>query len=212
MPSEIKNEIVYSQMKAADRRGVLSFLRGSYPETPRQSDPQFWDWHFIDQPIDQADEIPVFLAKSGDRIAGQLAAIRVGLSVAGRSLRSMWILDLLVDPDFRRRGIMKQLVGIAERHTPYLLGVNTNKQHAPALLMGLGWGIVTKIPRYHKILFPGNAIKEIGRFMPLRWLMNLAFAPFRRSSKQSGADIRQLNEFDQTLDEFWNEARGQWPC
>ncbi len=206
------SEIVYGQMTLAEKEEVLSFLKASYPETPRQSDPTFWDWHFLEQPNVGEGEVPVCLARGGTRIAGQLAAIKVGLNVSGVTVPSMWILDLLVDPDFRRRGIMKKLVVITEGHTPYLLGLNTNKQHSPALLMSLGWKIVTKIPRFHKILFAGNAIKELGNLAPLRGLLNLPSVVFRRSRLHRAADIRRLSSFDTSVDELWSEARGQWPC
>ena len=207
----MQNDVIIEQMQLPERDTVLSFLKTAYLENPRQSEPDFWDWHFRQPPHCQPGNLPVWLAKSGTRIAGQLAAIPVELNVGGQTSPAIWILDLIVDPDFRRMGIAQRLVQAAEEYCPYILGVNTNEQHAPALLQKQGFVIVTKIQRFHKLLFPGEAFREVSKLGPLRPLTNLAFAPFRAGLKMD-YHIRQLTEFDASFDELWNEAKGQWPC
>lgn len=208
----MSDDITFEQMDLSEKDKVLSFLKTAYPDNPRQSDAEFWDWHFVEQPGSRAGQISTWLAKSGERIAGQLATIPVELNVAGKTVQSMWILDLMVDPDFRRRGIMKKLVKIAEQHSPHLLGVNTNRQHAPALLQSLGWVIVSKIPRFHKILFPGNAVRELSQVKAVRSALNLLFAPLRPRRAEIDEHVRILPKFDHSFDAFWNEARDQWGC
>lgn len=211
----MQNDVTVEQMTLSDRDKVLSFLSGAYSDNTRQSDGDFWDWHFLKPPSVEPDRLPVWLAKSGDRIAGQLAAIPVELNVSGEAKSAIWILDLIVDPDFRRMGIAQKLVLAAEEFCPYLLGVNTNEQHAPALLQKLGWRIVTRIPRFHRILFPGEAVREIRRFVPLRFAANLAFAPFRiglSGGLREGEKVKILDEFDDSFDELWRESNGQWKC
>ncbi|MGQ0542097.1 MAG: GNAT family N-acetyltransferase [Blastocatellia bacterium] len=211
----MQNGVTVEQMALSDRDKVLSFLRAAYSENPRQSNGDFWDWHFLKPPRVEPDRLPVWLAKSGDRIAGQLAAIPVELNVNDEAKRAIWILDLIVDPDFRRMGIAQKLVLAAEEYCPYMLGVNTNEQHAPDLLQKLGWRIVTKIPRFHRILFPGEAVREIRRYGVLRSTANLGFAPFRLGlggGLRDGENVRILNEFDGSFDDLWRESNGQWPC
>ena len=166
--------------------------------------------------ISKPEKMPVWLAKSGERIAGQLAAIPVELKVGTEILPSMWILDFVVDPKFRRQGIGKRLVLAAEESCDVLLGVNTMEQHAPALLQGLGWKIAGKIPRFHKLLFPGFALREIPKIKPLSKVVDLGFAPFRpRSDKKNlleNENLRLLETFDADFDKLWNEASGQWNC
>ncbi len=207
----MQNDVRIEQMNLSDRDKVLSFLKTAYADNLRHSDPDFWDWHFRLPPISDDENLPVWLAKRGTRIAGQLAAIPVELTVAGETRPAIWILDLIVDPDFRRMGIAQKLVQAAETYCPYILGVNTNEQHAPALLQKQGFVIVTKIPRFHKLLFPGEAFREITKIGPLRPLTNLAFAPFRTGLK-GGSQVRRLTEFDDAFDELWSEASAQWPC
>lgn len=207
----MQNDVRIEQMQLSDRDNVLAFLRTAYAENLRHSEPDFWDWHFQLPPLSESENLPVWLAKSGDRIAGQLAAIPVELNVNGETRRAIWILDLIVDPDFRRMGIAQKLVQAAEKYCPLILGVNTNEQHAPALLQKQGFVIVTKIQRFHKLLFPGEAFREVSKLGPLRPITNLAFAPFR-SGLKGETSVRRMTEFDASFDEFWSEARSQWPC
>lgn len=211
----MQDGIVIEQMKLSEKDSVLAFLKTAYSDNPRQSNSEFWNWHFVEPPYSEPHNLPVWLAKSGERIAGHLAAIPVELNVGAEAIRAIWILDLIVDPDFRRKGIGKKLVLAAERFCPFLLGVNTDQQHAPALLMGLDWVIVSKIPRYQKILFPGNAIREISRIKTLRNIVNGMFLPFRPRIKRDSLnefDLRVVEKIDSSFDDLWKEAREQWNC
>ena len=212
----MRNAVTIERFDLSEKENLLSFLKTAYDDNPRQSDERFWSWHFAESPLSSAKKMPVWLAKSGGRIAGQLAAIPVELKVGERVLPSMWILDFIVDPKFRRQGIGKNLVRAAEESCSVMLGVNTMEQHAPALLQGLGWKIVGKIPRFHKMLFPGAAVKEIAKIKPLASAVNLGFAPFRPRLKNknlsNNENLRILENFEAGFDELWDEASRQWNC
>ena len=204
------------QLKLSDKHQLLAFLREAYAENPRMSDERFWDWHFLENPYVAPDDLPVWLAWSGQRIAGQLAATPVRLQIGAERKPTMWILDLIVHDDFRRRGIAKQLVRKAEEFCAIGLGINTVEQHSTAVLESLGWLVPCKIPRYNKLLFAGNMLPEIARIAPLRRTLNLLSAPFRPRADQAlfqaGGKLRMLDKFDAAFDELWNEASANWPC
>lgn len=214
--TEMKNSVDVRQLELSEREELLSFLHKAYKENPRQSKPEFWDWHFLAAPLTDTQDVPVWVAKSGNRIAGQLGAIQVELNIGKENIKAIWILDLVVDPDFRRQGLAKRLVLEAQKFCPVMLGVNTMEQHAPILLQSLGWKIVTKIPRFHKLLFPGEAVREISRWKPLRRIANLTFAPFRPHLLHDYFDrnsrLRFVEQFDTSFDRLWQESRGQWAC
>lgn len=200
-------------MKLSETDKVLAFLGTAYPDNPRQSDPEFWNWHFRKPPHVQHDRPPIWLAKSGERIAGSVAGFPVKLSVGGEIYSAGWILDMIVDPDFRRMGIAQKMVSAAQEGYAYMLGVNTNEQHAPAMLQKLGWVIVTRIPRFHKLLFPGEALREIARYPIARRAANTAFAPFRiglGGGFHDDENVKILDGFDSSFDDFWNESKTQW--
>ncbi|MGC2237660.1 MAG: GNAT family N-acetyltransferase [Pyrinomonadaceae bacterium] len=212
MPDNVKIE----QMQLSDKEKLLSFLREAYAENPRMSDERFWTWHFLENPYVTSDNLPVWLAKSGERIAGQLAAIPVNLKVGGERKRAMWILDMIVHEDFRRQGIAKRLTLKSEEYCKLGLGVNTMEQHAPALLQGLGWKIIGKIPRYSKMLHAGNVLPEISRVNPLRKTFNFLSIPFRpradKSLFEGRGKLRVIEKFDSSFDKLWDESGEQWTC
>ncbi|MGH9881456.1 MAG: GNAT family N-acetyltransferase, partial [Pyrinomonadaceae bacterium] len=212
----MENSVRVKPFELAEKNALLSFLQAAYPDAPRQSDPRFWEWHFLESPYVTPDKMPVWVVKNGEQIIGQLAAIPVELKVGGVQTRAMWILDFIVHHDYRGRGLGKRLVRAAEEFCPLCLGVNTNEQTAPLLLKSLGWVIVGKIPRYSKLLFPGNALREVSQFKPLRQLINLCYAPLRPQLAERAANeddrLQNVEQFDSSFDTLWQEASGQWPC
>lgn len=203
---------VIEQMKLSEKGDVLSFLSKAYFDNPRQSDRRFWDWHFLEPPLSHADDLPVWLAKSDGRIVGHLAAIPVELNVGPEAVRAIWILDLIVNPASRRQGIAKKLAVAARDAYPFVLGINTTKQHSTAVLESLGFVVFTKVPRFQKVLFPGNALPQLESSPPLRSLANIAFAPFRPGVGTGDDRIRVIESFDGSFTDLWNEAKTQWGC
>lgn len=204
------------QFELSKKTELLSFLRTVYAENPRMSDARFWDWHFLENPYVEADNLPIWIAREGDKIVGQLAATPVKLKIGEQEKRAIWILDLVVRPDFRRKGLGKKLVAAAEAFCPFGLGMNTAEQHSTAMLESLGWKMIGKIPRYNKLLFPGEALREISRIKSLRQIANFGFAPMRPKFIKDFFDktknLRFIEEFDTSFDDLWRESSAQWTC
>jgi GNAT superfamily N-acetyltransferase len=204
------------QFELPEKDKLLAFLQTVYADNPRMSDASFWDWHFLKNPYVEADNLPVWIAKDGDEIVGQLAATPVKLQIGKEKKAAIWILDLIVHSDYRGKGIAKKLVLAAEEFCLLGLGVNTNEQTAPILLQKLGWKIVSKIPRYNKLLFPGEALREISQINPARRLANFCYAPLRPRLKKNffgkNKRLRLVDEFDSSFDDLWSESAAQWSC
>lgn len=210
------DDVRIEQMKLAERGALLAFRREVFADNPRMSDASFWNWHFPENPYVEKDNLPVWLAKSGEQIAGQLAAIPVRIKVGDEQKQAIWILDLIVHKDFRRRGIAKKLALAAEEFCPIGLGVNTAVQHSTELLQNRGWRLVCNIPRYSKLLFAGNAVREIARINLARATFNALSAPVRprvdREIFGAQSKLKLLEKFDSRFDTLWNESSGQWSC
>lgn len=204
------------QFDLSEKGALLSFLAIAYDDNPRMSDERFWNWHFLENPYTKSDNLPIWIAKEGTEIVGQLAATQVKLKVGEQEKPSMWILDLVVRPDFRRKGLGKKLVAEAEKFCAFGLGINTAEQHSTALLESMGWKMIGKIPRYNKLLFPGEALREISRIKVARRVSNFVFAPFRPRFDESffnkNKNLRFVKKFDDSFDDLWRETSTQWTC
>ena len=205
------DEIIIEQLKLSDKDKIIPFLQKAYADNPRMSSENFWNWHFLETPYSNIENLPIWIARAGDRIGGQLAATPVKINVGGEQTDAIWILDLIVAPEFRRRGLAKKLIRAAEEFCPLVLGINTKEQFSTQLLEGLGYKIILNIPRFHKFLFAGNDIREIANLKPLREMVNTAFAPFRPRFKEN-KNIRVVEKFDATFDDLWAEAETEWTC
>jgi len=207
--------MLIKQLELSEKGELLNFLRTAYAENPRMSDARFWDWHFLENPYVEPDNLPVWIAKDGDEIAAQLAATPVKLKVGDAEKSAMWILDLIVRPEYRRRGLGKKLVAAAEKFCPLGLGINTAEQHSTALLESMRWKMFGKVPRYNKLLFPGEALREISQIKILRRFANAVSAPLRpRVVKDfcENGNLRFVENFDASFDDLWRESSAQWIC
>jgi GNAT superfamily N-acetyltransferase len=204
------------QFELSEKSALLSFLKIAYPDNPRHCNAEFWEWHFPKNPFAETDNLPIWIAKDAGEIVGHLGAIPVKLKISDEQKKAIWILDLVVRPDYRRKGLGKKLVSAAEQFCPVGLGINTAEQHAAALLEGLGWKIISKIPRYNKLLFPGEALREISKIKPFKSLANVCFALLRPRFVQDffkeHKNLRFVERFDSSFDDLWRESSAQWSC
>ncbi len=208
--------MLVKQFELSEKDALLSFLRTAYADNPRMSDERFWNWHFLENPYTAPDNLPIWIAKENEEIVAQLAATLIKLKIGAAEKPSMWILDLIVRPDFRRRGLGKKLAAEAVRFCPLGLGMNTAEQHSTALLESVGWKMIGRIPRYGKLLFPGEALKEISGNRLLRRAANFTFAPMRskytKQSLRQMKNLRVVENFDASFDELWRAASAHRTC
>lgn len=211
MPSDVQ----IKQFELSDQAALLSFLRRAYPGEPRRGDVAFWKWHFLENPHAEPGDIPVWLAKDGNEIVGQMATIPVMLKVGQEEKRAIWSIDFIMLHEYRGRGLGKRLVHAAqESYCKTMMELGHNEQSG-AVFRSLKWVELGNINRYHKLLFPGDALKEISRFGPLRSFTNLIYKPFRprlSAPSESGFALRDVTAFDSSFDDLWRDANVQWPC
>jgi GNAT superfamily N-acetyltransferase len=209
-------EVQLKQFETAEREALLSFLREAYAEDPRKSDPAYWQWHYLENPHTSLDDVPLWVVKNGERIVGQTATLPVELKLGDETRRAIWILDFIVNAEYRGKGLGKRLVAAARDACPTMFALGFNEQ-SERVLRSLKWVMMGRIGRYHRLLFPGDALGEMSSRAIVRGALNLGYAPFRprmasRALSREGISLREVTRFDETFDALWKEASPQWPC
>ncbi|HLM60951.1 MAG TPA: GNAT family N-acetyltransferase, partial [Pyrinomonadaceae bacterium] len=110
--------MLIKQLELSEKDALLDFLRIAYADNPRMSDARFWEWHFPGNPYVKADNLPVWIAKDGNELVGQLAATPVKLKIGDTRKDAIWILDLIVHHNHRGKGLAKKLVLAAQEFCP----------------------------------------------------------------------------------------------
>ncbi|HQZ83022.1 MAG TPA: GNAT family N-acetyltransferase [Pyrinomonadaceae bacterium] len=204
------------QFTLEDRDALLEFLGRVYAADPRRRNRDFWEWHYLKNPYTNTADLPIWIALDGKKIVGHLAAIETEIKIGQETHRTIWILDLVIDENYRRRGIAKRLVEFAEEFRPIRLGINTHEQHSPELLEARGWTIVASVPRYTRVLFPGNAfLSGSGPQSMVRKVANSIYS-FRRRKIENFAplagEIRPIERFGSSADVLWDRASSWREC
>ena len=212
MPANVQ----IKQFELSDLDALLSFLRIAYPGELLKGDPTFWKWHFLENPYASDNDVPLWVVMDGARVVGQMATIPVRLKVGEEEKRAIWIIDFILLPEYRGQKLGKRLMQIArETYCSTMIALGYNEQSG-AVLRSHKWVEQGNINRYHRLLFPGNAVKEISQIALLRRLANLVYAPLRprikKLSPTGKGEVRQVKAFDASFDELWLDASSQWPC
>ena len=206
------------QFTVADTDSLLAFLREVYPDDPRKSEPIYWKWHYLENPYTRLDDVPLWVLHDEGRIVGQVATIPVALKVGAREeRRAIWILDFIVHENYRGQRWGRRLLDTAREHcrTMIALGINAG---STGVLNSQKWTAMGSIRRYHLLLYPGHAVKELAGRPALGRVVNFAYTPLRprRTSKRSfdenGVTVRAVERFDADFDDLWRRASPQWPC
>lgn len=97
-----------------------SFATRMFGNRRKRRNPDYLYWKFRGK---QGEELSSFkLALSDGKIVGQLGLIPCKLNLNGQIVESQWACDLVVDPDFRGKGVAKLLYQAAHDQKPITLG------------------------------------------------------------------------------------------
>src|SRR4030043_1130618 len=88
-------------------KGVLSLRRAVFGEIEEDKlDPRFWKWEFTECPEGKAY---IYIVKDGDKIVGHFADLPRRFSAHGKIVRGTLSVDLMVAPDYRRKGLFEKM-------------------------------------------------------------------------------------------------------
>lgn len=102
---------VIRQATVRDWPRIAAFIDRTYGSSAPFKQRGRWDWQFRQTPYDpeEGDFAPVWIAINADDVVGQLALQPGLLRLEGDALQVGWIVDVMVDPAHRGRGLSHEI-------------------------------------------------------------------------------------------------------
>jgi GNAT superfamily N-acetyltransferase len=199
-----------------DLEGILSLRKIVFGEMERDKlDPRFWKWEFMEGPDGKAF---IYIVEEGGRVIGHFADVPRRFSVNGEVVLGTQSLDLMVHPDYRRRGFFEEMGRYAIRRVKaengfFLTAFPIRKETVHGLVK-IGWERVVELPvLVYPIRFQGIVDRYL-HFRPLslflggitRFFHFLFFQHQIRSKETEGIEVDQVDQLDDGFDQFWKRV------
>jgi GNAT superfamily N-acetyltransferase len=203
-----------------DLRGILSLRKIVFGEQEKDKlDERFWRWEFEEGPDGKA---LIYIVEDKNKIIGHFADIPRRFSVQGKMVLGTLSLDLMVHPDYWRKGIFAAMgrygaQKVKQENGLFLFAFPIRSETIVGLKK-IGWKEVVKLPvLVYPIKFSG-IINRYLRFPPLSLLVGgvarffyFFFFGWRKKEKMKGVEIKRIHELDEQFDLFWEKAIPLYP-
>lgn len=195
-------------------------------------------WQFVDNPFrpPQEDKPTIWLALDGARVVGTIAVQDGTAWVAGTAISAGWIVDVMVHPDWRRKGLSHGIhtAVMAERQVLVTLtmaeATRRVAERAGCLTLGptrlylrchrLSGSTVRRFLAY-KAGFGTPSRQRLIRLFNATRLGPCAVAGLGRlvtrlrpgpSGPEPDGEIREIERFPDEIDELWSRVRSDFPA
>jgi GNAT superfamily N-acetyltransferase len=198
-----------------DLKGILSLRKIVFGEMEKDKlDPRFWRWEFMEGPDGKAF---IYIIEDEERVVGHFADIPRQFSVNGEAVLGTISVDLMVHPDFRRKGFFFNMGRYAAQYVQSQNGLFMASFPIRSETINgfkkLGWKVASKLPvlvypiqfqgiirRYLRSSFVSFLIGGIMRFFH-----SLIFSG-RVGKGFEGIHIDQVAQLDDQFDQFCQKA------
>jgi GNAT superfamily N-acetyltransferase len=198
-----------------DMKEILSLRKMVFGEMEQDKlDERFWRWEFEEGPDGGGF---IYIVEDESKILGHFADIPRRFSVQGEVILGTLSLDLMVHPDYRRKGIFAAMGKYGAQRVKRENGVFMTafpiRLETIQGLKKIGWKRVVELPvLVYSIKFSG-IINRYLRFTPLSLLFGgvarffyFVFFGWRKKEKIIGVEIKRVHELDEQFDLFWEKA------
>jgi GNAT superfamily N-acetyltransferase len=198
-----------------DLKWILSLRKMVFGEMERDKlDERFWKWEFEEGPDGGGF---LYVVEDANQIIGHFADIPRRFSIEGEVILGTLSLDLMVHPDYWRKGIFAAMgkygAQRVKRENGLFMTAFPIRLETIQGLKKIGWKGVVELPvLVYPIKFSG-IINRYLRFPPLSLLVGGVARFFyfflfgwRKKEKIKGVEIKRVHELDEQFDLFWEKA------
>lgn len=198
------------------KSALRAFQRAYFGEGSRQSDDAFAEWLFERNPHRDPEGPALWLCVRDGKVVGQVASITSDLQVGEGLRRGGWLVDWMVDPEWRLKGVAPALFNAYARNTDVMLGLGI-EDLAYRTAARAGWKDVGRLTLFVRPLDPGacasvlNAPKLVSKLAPRFLVAGSArvMADLLRAGKR--VSVQPVVQFDERVNALWERVRGEYP-
>lgn len=178
-------------------------------------DPEFWKWEFTQGPDGKA---LIYIVEEKGKVVGHFADLPRRFFIQGKMVIGTLSLDLMVHPDYRRRGFFKQMGQYAVQRVKiengsFLTAYPIRRETIQGLIQ-IGWKKVVELPVLVYPICFHRIINRYLHFQPLslilggmtRFFYFLFFPHSIHLKKVKEIKIEEVNQLDDAFDQFWRKA------
>jgi len=203
-----------------DLKGILSLRKIVFGEMEKDKlDHKFWKWEFMEGPDGKAF---IYIVEEGGRVIGHFADIPRRFSVDGEVVLGALSLDLMVHPDYWRKGIFAAMgrygAQQVKRENGLFMTAFPIRIETILGLKKIGWKEVVKLPvLVYPIRFSG-ILNRYYHFPPLSLLVGgvvrlfyLLLFGWKKKKWMEEVAIEKVSSLDDSFDGFWQKAHPLHP-
>jgi GNAT superfamily N-acetyltransferase len=205
-----------ARYRSTDDDDLAEFQLRTFGPGSREVDPDRSVWLFDQNPW-RGDGRDLWVCRRDGAIVGQQAEIPFGLRVGEHDHRAIWGIDLMVDQEWRMRGVGPALVATQlDEHG--IVGWLNMSELGLALYTRAGVADLGVVPVYVRPLDLRRA-GHLGQVPPrLRRIVPLAAPALRAVDglasgglRLAGGRLEPIDRFDDRVDEVWRAALPDYP-
>lgn len=233
MMANTKPEISIRRAVLNDWPAIEVFISKTYGADAEFKGRNRWYWQFVNNPLCQdCDHAPsVWIAEHGGQVVGQIAVQDGTMLLNGKKLPAGWIVDVMVDPEFRGLGLAHKIHDAVMRDRQNLFTLTmapaTRRvaERAGCVTLGdvrsfirpirISPKTVSRFVRHmtygrHRRHLLGQAflrslVGPIAVAVALRILSHLS-KPERTAQPDKGMSFEEIGDFSEEVDAFWQET------
>lgn len=194
-----------------DRELLREFQKVHFGELSRQRDDAFFHWLFERNPHRDPEGSALWLCKRDGRIVGQQGAIPTVLKVGEREYRASWGIDLMVDPEWRLKGVAPALSTAYQHSTDIALGMGLSEA-AHRTFLRRGWIDMGKLPFFVRALDPQACARAtrlsngLAKRLPGFLVSGSARVAGGVAGALTGLSLQSTPAFDDRIDHVWRTS------
>jgi hypothetical protein len=211
--TEISRSVV--RYDPAHKDALRAFQRKYFGEAARHGDDDFADWLFERNPHRDPAGPSLWLCLRDGRVVGQQASVPIVIKVGARERRAAWLIDWMIDPAWRLRGVSVALLNANAASNDLMLGLGL-EDVAHKTVAKAGWTDVGKLSLFVRPLDTHACARAMGlpafvaAVMPPLLAGGTARLAGRVAGLVSGLAMEPVAAFDERIDSIWSMASGDY--